>query len=95
MCVCLGEEGGVVKTVKGMATVRIEGVAFVYGIAAPGLGNGGMCARKQHFISQIMQTIHIFRTNTSVRWVFDISILVFVKGYGRIVKAGFLCEIIM
>ena len=31
-CVCLpGEEGGVVKTVKGEATVRIEGVAFVYG----------------------------------------------------------------
>ena len=29
VCVCLGEEGGVVKTVKGEATVRIEGVAFV------------------------------------------------------------------
>ena len=42
-----GEEGGVVKTVKGEATVRIEGVAFVY--AQPGLGNGGMCARKQFF----------------------------------------------
>ena len=42
-----GEEGGVVKTVKGEATVRIEGVAFVYG--QPGLGNGGMCARYQNF----------------------------------------------
>ena len=32
VCVRLpGEEGGVVKTVKGEATVRIEGVAFVYG----------------------------------------------------------------
>ena len=35
-----GEEGGVVKTVKGEATVRIEGVAFVYG--QPGLGNGDL-----------------------------------------------------